>query len=187
MAAQAGTQKRCRGPVLKHWGDKMPGANGLGNILVLAWLRAGVHSAILRTSLYFLYQSVWPGPGYFRYPPRMGVEGLSLLSSATLEKTISACCRSRRTWNVPAWGQHSQFSNSACVQPTRELFFSARVLFSSVFKLCRSYEFALIQHVSISSNKGRKRSSWEEFLSAADAEKHFYELLLSFSSKLPFL
>lgn len=68
-----------------------------------------------------------------------------------------------------------------------ENFFSAGVLFSSVFKLCRSYEFALIQHVSISSNKGRKRSSWEEFLSAADAEKHFYELLLSFSSKLPFL
>lgn len=52
-------------------------------------------------------------------------------------------------------------------------FFSTRVLLSSVFKPCRSYEFPLIQHVPISSNKGSQRGSWEEFLSAADTEKHF--------------
>lgn len=76
----------------------MLGADGLGNMLGLAWLRAGAHRALLRTSLSFPYRSLWPG--HSRYPPHQGVKGLSLLSFATIKKTVSACCRSRRTWNA---------------------------------------------------------------------------------------
>lgn len=147
------------------------------NILGLAWLRAGAHSALLRISLSFLYRSAWPGPGHFRYPPHTGAKGLSLLSSATFKD-----CQCLLQKQEEGHGMPLLEDNTACFlillvpSPLETLFFFfffTRVLFSSMFKSCHSYEFPLMQHSPISSNKGSKRGSWGKFLSAADAEKHF--------------
>lgn len=103
----------------------------------------------------------------------MGAEELSLISSAIL-KIPSVPAAEAGGRGVPLLED-----NTACFlilpvpSPLENHFFSTRVLFSSVFKPRCSYEYPSIPHVPISSNKESEMSFWEEFLSGADAEKHF--------------